>query len=280
MKKSPRQRKSLAMGFRDVDTSGDTDACHRCLDTIAGIPFFRNVKHDSIRIIANANTNPTHVLDAGCGTGSDLLALASALPPPSHVVGLDMSMSLLTRAAGRITGTGGRGSLVRGDLLRSPFRNGTFDACRIDRVLQHLHEPECAVHELARVLKPGGTLIAFDNDWDTFSISIDNQDIVGRIRRAWCNSFASGSVGRDLPGIFRSCGLGEIYAEPRTLVLNDLPVADQIFDLPHLLERMGRAGFLTPGEITAVRDELVQRARDGTFTSGYTGYLISGTRTE
>ena len=45
-------RKSLATGFRNVDTSGDTDACNRCLDTIAAIPFFHEMKRDSIRIIA------------------------------------------------------------------------------------------------------------------------------------------------------------------------------------------------------------------------------------
>jgi SAM-dependent methyltransferase len=280
MNKSTRQRKSLAMGFRDVDTSGDTDVCQRCLDTIAGIPFFRNVKHDSIHIIANATTNPTHVLDAGCGTGSDLLALASALPQQSHVVGLDMSMSLLSRASERTAGIGGRGSLVRGDLLQSPFRNRTFDACRIDRVLQHLHEPECAVRELARILKPGGTLVAFDNDWDTFSISLDNREIAARIGRFWRDSFASGRIGMELARIFRDCGIIEIHNEPRTLVLTDLPLAEQVFDIPHLLNRMIQAGALEPVDATAVRDELGRKAREGTFTSGYTGYLIWGKKPE
>ncbi len=58
-------RQSLASGFRNVDSSGDAAAYRRCLDLIAGIPFFRDVKEESYRIIAD--TSPQTVLDAGCG---------------------------------------------------------------------------------------------------------------------------------------------------------------------------------------------------------------------
>ena len=216
------------------------------------------------------------VLDAGCGTGIDLLALASALPEPFQVVGLDASTSLLARAAERTAGIGNRCSLVKGDITEIPFRDGTFDACRIDRVLQHIQEPKQAIRELTRILKPGGILVAFDNDWDTFSISLDDHDIAGRIRRSWRDSFASARVGKDLPQIFRECGLTGIHTGPRNLVLTDLPVAEQVFDIPHLLDRMVHAGELKDREVTEVREELYRKAGDGTFTSGYTGYLVHG----
>ena len=64
----------------------------------------------------------------------------------------------------------GPGNLVRGDLLRLPFATGTFGACRIDRVLQHIHSPAHVIEELFRVLVPGGTLVAFDNDGDRLKI--------------------------------------------------------------------------------------------------------------
>ena len=271
-------RESLATGFRNVDTSGDTDACSRCLDLIAGIPFFNEIKRDSIRIIADVG--PTRVLDAGCGAGVDLVTLASCLPDRCGIVGLDASSSLLARARERTAGIRGRCSLVKGDILNTPFRDRTFNACRIDRVLQHIHEPERAIGDLARTLAPGGTLVAFDNDWDTFSISLDDQEIADRIRRSWCDSFASGRVGKDLPRMFSTCGLAGIQCEQRTLVLRDLPLAEQVFDLPHLIGRLGRAGILSEKEIALVRDELAGKARLGTFTSGYTGYLVSGIRPE
>jgi SAM-dependent methyltransferase len=268
-------RTSLATGFRNVDDSGDTDACNRCLDAIAAIPFFHEVKRDSIRIIAGAR--PQKVLDAGCGTGADLIALASALPEPFQVVGLDASTSLLGRAAERTAGIGERCSLVKGDITEIPFRDGSFDACRIDRVLQHIQEPMQAIRELTRILRPGGTLVAFDNDWDTFSISLDDHEIAGRIGQSWRDSFASARVGKDLPQFFRECGLAGINTGPRELVLTDLPVVEQVFDIPHLLDRMMHAGELNSCDVTEIRNELFRQAGEGRFTSGYTGYLVWGT---
>jgi ubiquinone/menaquinone biosynthesis C-methylase UbiE len=271
-------RQSLATGFRNVDTSGDADACHRCLDLIAGIPFFREVKEESFRILAY--TNPKRVLDAGCGMGTDLVGFAPYLSSGCEIIGLDASESLLAHAAERTKGITEQCSLIRGELTKIPCCDGVFDACRIDRVLQHIREPDAAIHELVRVMKPGGTLVAFDNNWDTLTISLDNQDIVGRIRRAWFNSFASGRIGGDLSVMFETCGLSGIHAEPRTLELKDLSVAKNVFDLHDLLERMVRSGELTPPDAAAVWEELLRRSRKGTFTSGYTGYQVWGTKPE
>jgi SAM-dependent methyltransferase len=273
-----RGRQSLATGFRSVDTFGDTEACTRCLDLIAGVPFFREVKRDSIRIVAGKH--PLRVLDAGCGAGADLAALALALPAPAGIVGLDASASLLARASERVAASGTRCSLVRGDLLRIPFHDGTFGACRIDRVLQHIREPERAVRELVRILAPGGTLVAFDNDWDSYTISLGDQAIADRIRCSWRDRFASGRIGRDLDRIFETCGLEEICSQKRNLVLHDLPTAEQVFDLPHLLEQMAEGGELRRDEADAVRTEIVQRSQSGSFSAGYTGYLVYGQKPE
>jgi SAM-dependent methyltransferase len=269
-------RQSLATGFRNVDTSGDTGACKHCLDLIAGIPFFRQIKEESYRIIAD--TNPSGVLDAGCGAGADLAGLAACVPPECQLVGLDASATLLARAAERTGECKERCSLVRGDVTKIPCKGGSFDACRIDRVLQHLRNPDAAVRELARVLKPGGVLVAFDNDWDTFSISLDDEDTAARICRSWRDSFASGRIGQDLTGLFEACGITAIRTEPRVLVLTDLSLAKQVFDLPDLLERMVQSGSLTPGETASIWEELIRKARKGMFSAGYTGYLVRGTK--
>ncbi|MDD1694546.1 MAG: methyltransferase domain-containing protein [Methanoregula sp.] len=269
-------RQSLATGFRDVDSSGDTNACHRCLSLIAGIPFFRDIKEESFQILADAN--PAEVLDAGCGGGVDLVSLIQRLPDRCQVIGLDASESLLTRAAERTKDFTDRCSLVRGDITTIPCKEGVFDACRIDRVLQHLRDPEAGIRELVRVMKPGGTLVAFDNDWDTFSVSLDDQEIATRIRRSWRDSFASGRVGHDLHGLFETCGITAIRAEPRVLELTDLSIAKQVFDLPDLLERMVGAGALEPGETAVIWEELIRKARKGMFSAGYTGYLVRGTK--
>ena len=86
--------------------------------------------------------------------------------------------------------------------------------------------------------------------------------------------------GKDLSLIAESCGLSAIHAEPRTLELRDLAAAQQVFDLRDLMERMVRNGTLAPPEAAAVWEELLRRSRKGTFTSGYTGYLVWGMKPE
>ena len=274
----PSRQQYLATGFRDVDRSADTPACTRCLDFIAGIPFFRRVKEESFRILAG--TRPGLVLDAGCGAGNDLTSIALLLPPGSHLIGLDASASLLATAAERTAAHCSRCSLVRGDLLSVPFQDNTFSACRIDRVLQHLHDPCRVVRELVRVLEPGGTLVAFDNDWDTLTLSMDNRHAAAAIARFWSDSFASGRVGRDLAALFSTAGLTDIVAEPRTLALTELEVAEKVFDIPVLLNRMNEAGLLGTDDVRAVNEDLNRNSRRGTFASGYTGYLVRGRKPE
>ena len=264
----------LATGFRDVDGSADTPACTRCLDLIAGIPFFRRVKDESFRILAG--TRPGLVLDAGCGAGNDLASLAALLPPGSRLVGLDASARLLVTAAERTAAHCSRCSLVRGDLYSVPFRDNTFSACKIDRVLQHLHDPGRVVRELVRVLEPGGTLVAFDNDWDTLTLSMDNQHAAAALTRFWSDSFAFGRVGKDLASLFSAAGLTDVIAEPRTLVLTEPETAEKVFDILALLDRMNTAGILNAGEVHEIREDLARNARRGTFASGYTGYLVQG----
>ena len=271
-----RKRLSLATGFRNVDRSGDPAACFHCLDIIANIPFFAQVKDESFRHIAESD--PALILDAGCGNGTDLLSLASLLPPRSRIVGLDASASLTTHAAVRTTAVRDRVSIVRGDLLHIPCKSGSFDACRIDRVLQHIHRPEQVVRELARVLRPGGMLVAFDNDWETFHISLDDRKTAGRLGRFWHDRFASGQIGRELPAVLHESGFGDIRTGRRDLVLTDLAPAIPLFDLSHLLNEAEAAGVLAPATAASVREELHARERAGTFSAGYTGYLVRATK--
>ena len=277
----PRQKKApapyLATGFRDVDGTGDTSACTRCLDLLSDIPFFHDIKQESFRIVAAGK--PALVLDAGCGAGGDLATLAGFLPKTSRVVGIDASAALLATAAKR-TSRCHRCDLVRGDLIRLPFATGTFGACRIDRVLQHIHNPAHVIEELVRVLAPGGTLVAFDNDWDTLAIGLGDEEKSARITRAWSDSFASGRVGKDLDRLFRNTGLICVSAAPKTLDLPDLALAEKVYDLPALLSRMRDEGIFSLKDLAAIRKDLECQARAGTFSSGYTGWLVTGEKPE
>jgi demethylmenaquinone methyltransferase/2-methoxy-6-polyprenyl-1,4-benzoquinol methylase len=91
------------------------------------------------------------VLDACCGTGDLAVAAARA---GGTVVGLDFSERMLERARRKSADI----EWVRGDVLHLPFADGSFDAATIGFGVRNVADLERALHELRRVLRPGGRL--------------------------------------------------------------------------------------------------------------------------
>jgi demethylmenaquinone methyltransferase / 2-methoxy-6-polyprenyl-1,4-benzoquinol methylase len=91
------------------------------------------------------------VLDACCGTGD--LALADERAG-GRVVGLDFSERMLERARRKSASV----EWVRGDLLELPFEDASFDAATVGFGVRNVADLERSLHELRRVLRPGGRL--------------------------------------------------------------------------------------------------------------------------
>ena len=98
------------------------------------------------------------VADLGCGTGQ----LAAALAPfVGRVVAVDASAAMLQAAKKRLHGFDNV-ELRRGDLEALPIDDARLDAATLALVLHHLPEPDAALREVSRVLKPGGRLLIVD----------------------------------------------------------------------------------------------------------------------
>jgi len=115
----------------------------------------RNGRH---RLAAAANHHKGgHILDVGIGTGLELAMFDRSL----RVVGIDLSVPMLRRAARRVreAGLSGIEGLVVMDGCRLAFTDAYFDAVVAPYVLTVLPEPEASLDEWLRVLKPGGEII-------------------------------------------------------------------------------------------------------------------------
>ena len=96
--------------------------------------------------------------DLGCGTGQVSAALA---PFVARVIAVDASAAMLQAARKRLNGLDNV-ELRRGDLEALPIDNGQLDAATLMLVLHHVPEPERALADVARVLKPQGRAIVVD----------------------------------------------------------------------------------------------------------------------
>ncbi|XVU30211.1 class I SAM-dependent methyltransferase [Actinoplanes sp. CA-054009] len=91
----------------------------------------------------------TRLLDAGTGTGT-VAALAWARG--AHVVAVDAEPSMLELTARRVPAA----EIHRALLPDLPFGDRSFDAAVANFVINHVGDPEAAVRELRRVVRPGG----------------------------------------------------------------------------------------------------------------------------
>jgi 2-polyprenyl-3-methyl-5-hydroxy-6-metoxy-1,4-benzoquinol methylase len=97
-------------------------------------------------------------LDAGCGDGRYFTVVA-ATPPRERLAGCDISERILATAQASAARVGLKPQLVRANLESLPFEEEAFDLVLCTQVLEHVLDPSAAVHELARVLEPGGLLL-------------------------------------------------------------------------------------------------------------------------
>jgi ubiquinone/menaquinone biosynthesis C-methylase UbiE len=100
------------------------------------------------------------ILDVATGTGRLPLALLRHLGFEGHIVGLDISLRMLQEARRKTSGHEDRVTLVWKDALTLPFPDATFHAVSCVEGLEFIGDPRLSLKEMARVLKPGGTLLA------------------------------------------------------------------------------------------------------------------------
>jgi len=265
----------LASGFRAVDRAADFAVFSSCLTLVDSIPFFAECKRESYGLLGAAPGR--RILDVGCGLGGDAAAMARLVAPGGAVVGIDGSRSMIDAARERHGAVEGL-SFEIADAAGLPFDDASFDACRIDRVLQHIADPARVVREMARVLRPGGVLVAYDNDWETLTVASVDRALTRTVLNAWCDRFPSGWIGRELVPLFLSAGLRDVVATPRTLVLCELATADRLYCFFATAGRLAESGIIGRHDARCWSDGLRAADGDGRFFSSYTGFLVRGTR--
>lgn len=98
-----------------------------------------------------------HILEVGVGTGLSL----PDYPAGTEVVGVDLSLPMLEKAAEKVRQQrlGAIAGLAVMDACRLGFPDARFDAVVAQFVITLVPDPEAALDEFARVLKPGGEII-------------------------------------------------------------------------------------------------------------------------
>jgi SAM-dependent methyltransferase len=143
------------------------------------------------------------VLDMGCGAGRHAFEMFRR---GAHVVAFDQDADELgavldlfgaMREAGEVP-AGAEADIKEGDALALPFADGEFDRVVAAEVLEHLPDDATAAAELARVLRPGGTLAVSVPRWLPERICWALSDAYHRVEGGHVRIYTRGQLVRTL----------------------------------------------------------------------------------
>lgn len=128
--------------------------------------IFQEGKDQASRIVEGIHTSlpdrahgqPVKILDWGCGPGRVIQHVKRAFGPDAHIFGTDYNGQTIAWCRSALPGI----AFAQNDLVPPlPFQAGSMDAIYSISVFTHLSEEMhlAWIHELARVLRPGGVLL-------------------------------------------------------------------------------------------------------------------------
>jgi ubiquinone/menaquinone biosynthesis C-methylase UbiE len=218
------------------------------------------------------------VLDVGCGLGRDAEAILEIVGSAGRVVGIDASQELITAAIERTGALTRRPEFRVGDALALAFSDDTFDACRIDRVLQHLQNPARAIAEMTRVTYSGGRISALDADWHTLIIAGGDVAVAQAVSRQFAFvSSSQGDIGRRLVQLIMDAGCDDVDVDAGVLVLRDLGTADFTLHIRSTLEAAMTEAGVTRDAGEAWWTTVQQLDKQGRFFASCNVVICGGT---
>ena len=114
-------------------------------------------------LVSRLDVGPdARVLDVATGTGA--VALELVRQHGCSVVGIDRSPEMLAVARSRVAALrlGAKIELHEGRAEALPFPDGSFDGLTVTYLLRYVDDPAATISELARVVRPGGTMALLD----------------------------------------------------------------------------------------------------------------------
>ena len=144
----------LRYGTNTEGWSGDLTSFH---ETVSGNDHF--IDKASLQIALEQlekylNHGLPVILDVGCSSGAMLRSMKERFPKAT-VIGSDCIPEHLESLAGELTGT----PILQFDVVKCPLPDASVDAVVMLNVLEHIENDTGAIHQVMRILKPGGILV-------------------------------------------------------------------------------------------------------------------------
>lgn len=213
------------------------------------------------------------VLDLGCGIGGATFPLADLTGPTGLAAGVDISSALIDVATRRALNRPGIEFQV-GDACAIPYPDRFFDAARSERVFLYLPDRLAAIHEMKRVVKPGGRVHLIDTDVDSTAIYSTKPALTRKLTSIVAASMPNPNSARELPALAKQAGLRDIKTETFALVT---PHEFLVRAMAGSLSKAAEDGVITRAEVDEWLADQASLHASGDFFQAWLFVLSSGT---
>ena len=182
--------------FRDVDAD-DADRLVAMMDATDRWPAVRAAR---AWVLEQAALRAgSIVVDVGCGPGTFTEAARAV---GARTIDLDRSAAMVAEARRRRNAA----SVVRADVTALPIGDRVTDLVHVERVLQWCDEPDGALAELRRVVRPGGLVAVTDTDWSTLVVASEDPTVTARLAAAALRWVPHPTLAPSIPRRLRTAG--------------------------------------------------------------------------
>ncbi len=160
------------------------------------------------------------VIEVGCGVGAQT-AIVAPQSPTARLISMDVAAASLREARRRAAAAGVHNvRFVQADLFRMPFGDACFDQAFVCFVLEHVPDPQGALHRVRRLLKPGGRLTVIEGDHGSAYFHPWSEEAwrtIAGLVEAQARAGGDALIGRRLYPLLSAAGFREVVVRPRVV---------------------------------------------------------------
>ena len=238
--------------------------------------FLKNIKMQSYQPFAHVKEG--FILDLGCGTGMDAINLADMLKGRASVVGVDHDAALIEKAT---TDAADRDNIrfVKGETHHLLSENQSVAGVRMERVVQHLREPDLTFTEVYRVLQPGAPFVVVETIWNSLNLYTGMPETEQKIRDYLTETKVNnGFAGNKLTADLARHAFKNISIDTYCMVVRSLDEANRYLFLERILSEIAGQGVLTEQEVADFSKGLLSADQEGHFITSMNIVIAKATR--